>query len=64
MTDKELLGLKPGELVRHKLHGSALIVHHNNGMGGVIAVKVQHISNSQEWHRVNPDGSIKAEGDE
>jgi hypothetical protein len=63
MTPAELRGLKPGELVRHKHSSEAAIVHANYGHRST-AVRVFDLTNPAEWDRVNPDGSVKAEGDE
>lgn len=63
MTTDEMKGLKAGDLVRHKLHGRAMVVHINTG-DAVVLVQTQVMHNSHEWNRVTHDGTIKAEGDE
>lgn len=60
MTSFEFMGLKPGDLIRHKSSGSAVIVHRKDGMKAT-AVRVFDVSNPDEWDRVNPDGSVKGE---
>lgn len=60
MKMKELRGLKPGDLIRHKHSGDAVIVHANYG-ARVTAVRTFDVTNPFEWDRVNPDGSVKGE---
>lgn len=60
MKALEFMGLKPGDMIRHKHSGDALIVHRKAGMR-VIAVRIFDVTNPDEWDRVNPDGSVKGE---
>ena len=62
MTRSEMNGLKPGDLVRHKSSGDAMIVHQHYG-NRVLLVRTVDLTNPTEWNRVNPDGSIKAAGE-
>lgn len=62
MTRDEMQNLKPGDLVRHRSGGSAMIVHANYGTR-VTAVRTADLTNPVEWNRVTPDGLIKAAGD-
>lgn len=57
MTEEQFAALQPGDLVRHKSSGSALIVHANFGRR-VTAVRVADLTNPAEWDQVNPDGSV------
>lgn len=62
MSPLAFMGLKPGDHIRHKSSGSAVIVHRKDGMR-VTAVRVFDVSNPGEWDRVNEDGSVKEESE-
>ncbi len=62
MSPREFSGLKPGDLIRHKGSGDALIVHKQFGVS-LIAVRITTVSNPIEWDRVHPSGSVKSEGE-
>lgn len=62
MSPREFSALKPGDLIRHKHSGNAMIVHQQFGVS-VIAVRMQTASNPAEWDRVTPGGAVKGESD-
>jgi hypothetical protein len=57
MNEANFKALKPGDLVRHKSHHQAAMVHTHHG-DHVTVVKILDLSNPGEWHRVHPNGTI------
>jgi hypothetical protein len=60
VSPRRFSGLKPGDLIRHKQSGSALIVHQQFGVS-LIAVRITTASNPEEWDRVHPNGAVKTD---
>lgn len=55
MNQKQFENLKRGDLVRHKMSGSAYVVEHTSPH---IAVRTVQVSNPHEWNLVDQDGRI------
>lgn len=56
MNQKQFENLKRGDLVRHKMSGSAYVVEHTSPH---IAVRTVQVSNPHEWNLVDQDGRIR-----
>lgn len=56
MNQKQFENLKRGDLVRHKMSGSAYVVEREGP--GCLAIRSVLVTNPQEWNLVDVDGRI------